>query len=116
MTVAVWQWLKGLSLLASRPKDRAGSVELSGGGKDDVPWETVYVAANRMEADIVRAHLEAEDIPAVVRGEAVGGVYGLTTGPMAQVEILVPAPLAERARTIVHAEDTHEEAYETDHV
>jgi len=75
-------------------------------------WEAVYVAANRAEGDVVRGRLESEGIPAVLRGEAVGSIYGLTTGPLAQVEVVVPAPLADRAREllgIVPEED------ETDH-
>ncbi len=60
-------------------------------------WE----AANRMEAQIVRGRLESEGIPAIIQGEAVGTIYGLTTGKLARTVVLAPAPLADKARQIL---------------
>ncbi len=114
MTTAVWRWFRGLALFSNSERDKTATAELTGGGDTSVPWETVYVAANRMEADIIRSHLEAEDIPVVLRGEALGGVYGLTTGPLAQVEVLVPAALVNRARQVLGADEA--DGHETDHV
>lgn len=100
MSAAALHWLQHLWGYAREQGARTVSAVLHG-GKGKTPWEVVYVAANRMEAEVVRGHLEAEDIPVVLSGEAAGTVFGLTTGPLARVEVLVPAPLAERARAVL---------------
>ncbi len=69
----------------------------TGGGKDDQTPVVVWEAANRMEAEIVAGRLHSEGIPAIIRGEALGTIYGLTTGSLAAATVLVPAPLAEKA-------------------
>lgn len=66
-------------------------------GEPVVVWE----AANRMEAEIVAGRLQSQDIPAVIRGEALGPIYGLTTGSLAAALVLVPAPLADKAVEIL---------------
>ncbi len=103
MTVAAWDWLFR-TLIRLFPHTRTRTLARTGGEGEDA-WEVVYVAANELEAEVVRGHLESEDIPVVLRGEALGRVYGMTVGPLAQVEVLVPVPLAEQARTIVAREE-----------
>jgi len=82
----------------------------TGGGEEPINWIPVYVAANRLEAEVVRGRLESEGIPAMLRGEALGSVYGFTHGPLAQVEVLVPETLLDRAERALDApaEDTEE--------
>jgi hypothetical protein len=75
----------------------------TGGGSDSEPV-IVWRAANRMEAQIVQGRLESEGIPAILIGEALGPIYGLTTGGLAATMVLVPAPLAEKAVTILESE------------
>ncbi len=104
MSATTLHWLQHLWGYAREQGARTVSAVLRG-GKSKTPWEVVYVAANRMEAEIVRAHLESEDIPVALAGEAVGTVFGLTTGPLAQVQVLVPAPLADRARDLLDVPD-----------
>ncbi|MCX6049890.1 MAG: DUF2007 domain-containing protein [Chloroflexi bacterium] len=62
----------------------------------------VWQAANPMEAQIVKGRLESEGIPAIVRGEVLSTIYGLTTGSLAATDVLVPAPLAEKALQLLH--------------
>jgi hypothetical protein len=69
----------------------------SGGGKDDQTPVVVWEAANRMEAEVVAGRLHSEGIPAIIRGESLGAIYGLTTGSLAAATVLVPRPLAEKA-------------------
>ncbi len=64
----------------------------------------VWEAANLLEAEIVKGRLESEGIPALIRGEAVGSIYGFSTGNLARAEVMVPAPLAERAGEILSAQ------------
>jgi Putative prokaryotic signal transducing protein len=80
-----------------------GSLTLTGGDGDQEPV-VVWEAANLMEAQIVKGRLESEGIPAVVRGEALGAIYGLTTGSLAAAAVLVPAPLADKALEILNTE------------
>lgn len=80
-----------------------GSLPLTGGDGDQEPV-VVWEAANLMEAQIVKGRLESEGIPAVIRGEALGAIYGLTTGSLAAAAVLVPAPLADKALEILNTE------------
>lgn len=98
MLAALRRWtglLWGERALQSR------TVAMTGGDEHTVPWVTVYVAANPLEAEVVRGRLASEDIPVVLRGEAVATVYGLTQGPLAAVDVLVPEPLVDRARQVL---------------
>lgn len=79
----------------------------TGGDLDQEPV-VVWVAANPMEAQIVKGRLESEGIPAIIRGEALGAIYGLTTGILAQSDILVPAVLAEKAEALLQSEEIGE--------
>jgi hypothetical protein len=80
------------------PQETSGTA--TGGGIETEPV-VVWEAANRMEAQIVRGRLESEGIPAIIQGEAVGTIYGLTTGKLARTVVLAPAPLADKARQIL---------------
>lgn len=106
MSAATLHWLQHLWGEIRKQGGRTASAVLRG-GRSKTPWEVVYVAANRMEAEVIRAHLESEDIPVVLSGEAAGSVFGLTTGPLARVDVLVPTPLAERAREVLDNDGDH---------
>ncbi len=73
----------------------------------------VWEAVNAMEAQIVKGRLESEGIPAIVRGEVLGALYGLTTGTLAATDVLVPAPLAAKALEILNTEVEWEDADST---
>jgi hypothetical protein len=62
---------------------------------------TVYIANGQPEAEIVRGRLENEGIPAMLRYESAGIVYGLTIDGLGQVEVQVPSYLAQHAREIL---------------
>ena len=59
-----------------------------------------------MEAHVVKGRLESEGIPAIIRGEALATIYGLTAGNLAVAKVLVPAPLAEKALAVLSADDS----------
>jgi len=50
-----------------------------------------------METQIVKGRLESVGIPALLKYEAIGKVYGLTVDGLGKVEILVPEDLKEQA-------------------
>lgn len=63
---------------------------------------TVYEAANIIDAHLVRQALEAEGIPAYVRGEALTGGIG-ELGVYGLLGVMVPELAWPRAREIVEA-------------
>lgn len=99
------------------PADATGSGSTTGGDLDQEPV-VVWEAANLMEAQIVKGRLESEGIPAVIRSEALGAIYGLTTGALATAAVLVPAPLADKALDLLNSsvewEDEEDESVPTD--
>ena len=62
---------------------------------------TVYIARGQPEAEIVKGRLENEGVPAILRYESAGVVYGLTIDGLGQVEVQVPSSLAQRAKEIL---------------
>ena len=65
-------------------------------------YQKVMLAANRVEAELIKGYLEAEGIRVIFRPstEPYGGeAYFGDTGPL---EILVPQPLAQKAKLIIN--------------
>ncbi|MCB9148140.1 MAG: DUF2007 domain-containing protein [Caldilineaceae bacterium] len=89
-------------------EDAAAASTTTGGGKFSEPV-VVWEANNKLEAEIVKGRLESEGIPAIIRGEVLGSIVGLTTGSLAATDVLVPAPLAEKALELLNSEVIWEE-------
>jgi hypothetical protein len=53
------------------------------------------------EAEIIRGRLRNEGIPAVLRYESLGNVYGILIDGLGQVEIQVPEHCAKEAKQIL---------------
>lgn len=85
--------------------DQSGAAAMitTGGGLDNEPV-VIWEAANLMEAQVVKGRLESEGIPALIRGEALATIYGLTAGNLAVAKVLVPAPLADKALALLFDE------------
>ena len=62
---------------------------------------TIYKACGQPEAEIVKGRLTVEGIPAVLKYESVGSVYGLTMDGLGQVEVQVPAKYESKARELI---------------
>ncbi|MCC6166454.1 MAG: DUF2007 domain-containing protein [Caldilineaceae bacterium] len=90
-----------------------GASTTTGGNIDQEPV-VVWEAANRLEAEIVAGRLHSENIPAIIRGEALGAIYGLTTGGLAATVVLVPAPLAAKALEILNSDVDWDESTDAD--
>jgi hypothetical protein len=75
---------------------------------DKTEFTTVYIARSQPEAEIVKGRLNCEDIPAILRYESAGIIYGLTIDGLGQVEVQVPAHFAQRAREILAVVDNEE--------
>ncbi|RIK40009.1 MAG: hypothetical protein DCC55_16320 [Chloroflexi bacterium] len=108
MTLAS-NWLAGLLRRASQSEAvdetaATGATTTTGGEQDQEPV-VVWEAANLMEAEVVKGRLTSAGIPAIVRAEALGAIYGLTTGTLAAAAVLVPAPLADKALDLLHGDE-----------
>lgn len=80
----------------------------TGGGSSQEPV-VVWEAAHLMEAQVVKGRLESEGIPAFIRSEAAGVIYGITAGSLARADVLVPGPLADKAVAILFDEESFDE-------
>jgi hypothetical protein len=65
----------------------------------------IATADGELHAQQIRAFLEAHGITCAFRGEALRLTHGFTVDGLGQVEILVPADQAERARSLLAAAD-----------
>jgi hypothetical protein len=63
--------------------------------------EVVFVANGMLEAESVKILLESFGITAYTNQESAGTVYGLTVGPLGEVEVIVPPEQVDNARKII---------------
>jgi len=70
----------------------------------------VYSAAGQLEAEMIKAFLEAQQIEVVLNQESVGRTMGLSAGSLGQVEVLVAESRVEEA--ISYLKDMFEGKYE----
>lgn len=68
----------------------------------------VFVASGEVQAQQVRAFLEAANIPTAIRGESLRNTHGLTLDGLGAVEIAVAEADADRARTLLESADAGE--------
>ena len=64
-------------------------------------WVSVDTVQGRLEAEIVRGMLEAQEIEVQLSQEASAAIYGLGVGPMAEVEIFVRESQRAEAETLL---------------
>lgn len=68
----------------------------------DTDWELLTVIVGDLQAELIRGLLEAQGIQSLLFQEGAGrSVYHVTVGPIANVEILVPASQIDRAREVL---------------
>jgi hypothetical protein len=92
-----WPWLWRSS--ADRAAHIAERAAESGGGDDqEAPFETIYVAGSMLQAELLKARLDSEGIPVLLRYET---WRLLQTPSLSNIEVQVPRLLAERARELL---------------
>ena len=64
-------------------------------------WELVTEVSGELQADLLRNLLEAQGIQVFLNQEGAGKAYGLTVGPLGQVQVLVPEHQSQEASQIV---------------
>jgi len=73
----------------------------------EIEWEVVSETAGSFKAEMLKGLLEAQGIPVLLSQEGLGhSVYSLTVGPLARVQILVPAELIDRAQRVLNDIET----------
>jgi hypothetical protein len=71
----------------------------------DPQLQRVFVASGEVQAQQVRAFLEAAGIATAERGEALRKTHGLTVDGLGAVEILVESADADQARELLNSAD-----------
>ena len=70
----------------------------------------VFESQGMFAAEVVKAKLEANGIPAMLKYESVGQVIGIMVDGLGRVEVHVPASFAEDALAVLAEEDADEES------
>lgn len=78
----------------------------------DDKWVVVTEVSGELQADIIRSLLESQGIEVFLNQEGAGKAYGLSIGPLGEVQILVPEHQKETANKIV--DDYYAGNYEVD--
>jgi hypothetical protein len=65
--------------------------------------KSIYKAANQIEAELIKGMLESEGIPALLKYESLGQVYGLTVDGLGQVEVQVPTKYVQDAENLINS-------------
>jgi len=58
----------------------------------------VYITSGELEAEMIKAFLEAQGVQVSLSQESVGRTLGLSTGRLGEVQVLVPENQAAEAR------------------
>jgi len=61
----------------------------------------IFKAAGQLEAEMIKAFLEAQEIPVTLNQESVGRTFGLSAGRLGEVQILVPDSRSDEAKQIL---------------
>ena len=66
-------------------------------------YVTVFVANGQLDAEMIRGFLESAGIPAMISQESIGKVFGLASGPLGEVNILVPEAKMDEALDLLES-------------
>jgi len=64
-------------------------------------WVSVSKIQGDLQAELLRGLLEAQEIPVLLSREGAGRAFGITVGPLGEVEVLVPEPFVQEAKSII---------------
>lgn len=70
-------------------------------GNDNLDLTTVHVIQGLLKAQVIKAKLEQENIPVLLKYESIGPVIGITFDGVGEVQIQVPARYAAQARALI---------------
>jgi hypothetical protein len=64
-------------------------------------WEIIAHVSGEIQAEILRGLLEAQGIPVTLNQEGAGRAYGISMGPMGEVQLMVPSRYSQHARQVL---------------
>jgi hypothetical protein len=64
-------------------------------------YVVVETTAGLIQAQIIKSLLESREIPALLSHESAATVFSVSVGPLAEVDILVPAAMETQARMLI---------------
>ncbi len=70
----------------------------------EIKWVSVAEVYNPDEAQLIQGLLNMAGIPVKIERESAGELYGLTIGPLAKTELLVPHDRVAEAEKILNGE------------
>lgn len=77
---------------------------------DKLTWELLTETNGRLEADLLKSYLEAQDIEVQLFQEAIGHhIYPVTVNGLGRVQIFIPKKQAREAKEILKAYNTSRE-------
>ena len=62
---------------------------------------TIYTSQGMLAAQVIKGKLESAGVPALLKYESLGQIYGLTVDGLGLVRVQVPAELAEQAEALI---------------
>lgn len=94
-------WIGSNRKLEQDSAEDSGTREATGGEPGDGAGPVcIGVVEGPLRAEIARTYLEQAGISVYLQGEALGSVYGFTSGPLGSVRVMVPIAQAEEAARI----------------
>ena len=79
---------------------RSGVTARTGGPGDDEPVLIAHISGP-VRIEMAQEALRDAGIPAYIKRDTMGMVYGLSVGPLAAAQIWVPRPLTEQAEDVL---------------
>ena len=67
----------------------------------DTEFVTVQVVHSEFEANVIKARLESEGVPAFLQYESLGRYYPITIDGLGEIKIKVPLQFTEEAKQIL---------------
>ncbi|MGE5264782.1 MAG: DUF2007 domain-containing protein [Acidobacteriota bacterium] len=64
-------------------------------------YVVVYTSMGPLAAEVVKGRLESAGIPALLKYESVGRIYGLTLDGLGEVQVLVSKDREKEARALI---------------
>jgi len=68
----------------------------------------IHIAHGMLGAQVIKTKLEEAGIPALLKYDSLGPIYGFTVDGLGEVRVLVPARHADAARALIKVEPENE--------
>ena len=68
-------------------------------------WVEIETVQGEVKANVIKALLESNDIPVMLRFKSGSSVYPFSVGSLGEVKILVPLFFAEKAKELIEPEE-----------